>query len=112
MELTQDDLDEYLAPFSQPGRLLELQQATRTVLKSQHTLHDSIKDLADLEIKCLLLQPPEREIFIKGGHVVDAREFFTLKMVECDPEGCPEGFMVAIVGYLRAIQRGQEKRGC
>lgn len=75
------------------------------MLKSQHALHDSIKDLADLNVRCLLLQPPEKEIFIKGGHVVEATAegLLEVKMVDCDPEGRPESFVVAVVGYLRKL---------
>lgn len=102
-ELSEDDLAEYITPFSEPGRLLDLQQASKRVLKSEHTLHESMTDLAELKIRCLLLQPPEKGIFIKGSHIVDADEYFTTKNVNCDPESHSESFAIAVLGYLRAI---------
>lgn len=104
-ELSEDDLAEYIEPFAQPGRLLDLQQASKTVLKSEHTLHESMIDCADLEIRCLLLQPPEKGIFIKGRHVLEDDEFFTSKNVNCDPEAHAESFAIAVLSYLDQIAK-------
>lgn len=104
-ELSEDDLAEYIEPFAEPGRLLDLQLASKTVLKSEHTLHGSMMDCADLEIRCSLLQPPEKGIFIKGKHVVEEDEFFTSKNVNCDPEAHPESFAIAVLSYIHAITK-------
>lgn len=109
--LSEDDLAEYIAPFAHPGRLLELQQASKAALKNSHTLHDSLTDLADMHVRCLFLQPPERGIFIKANQPTSetsADGFLTTKHVPCDPEMQSESFAVAALGYFHALSARED----